>query len=472
MKVIAMVSLVWAVVYLPGLGSLEIKGEEGRRILPAIAMIESGDAARDARETIRSYIVPRIGSEAYLRKPPLINWLVAASFKIFGQRTEWTARLPSALSVLIVAIVFVIVARPSLGARGSTIAALVWLTNVGIIEKGRLIEIEALYASLFALAIICWLAFWEQKRSAWLTWFVPWIFLGLGWLAKGPLHLFFFYAIVLAVLWRAGEVRALWNLPHLIGIIVMLCIFAAWAIPFAQMTGQEHTAHVWAKQFSGRLTESIHWKSWALNTPKSLVYFLPWLGLLPFIASRDHPLSPRLRRTGRLRPQSALIWGIVVPLVIVDLIPGALPRYTLPLAAPFAWLLGSMMTEETGKWQRLVIGGIVTATCIAIWIYAFAVIPRLRPRLRPIAAKIDKIVPESERLYAIDPDYQPFLFYVHRPIFYVGSATDLPDDTKFFLVQSDEEDAVLSARKWPRTPSRVLSIQDYRDWRVSLFAVP
>jgi len=190
------------------------------------------------------------------------------------------------------------------------------------------------------------------------------------------------------------------------------------------------------------------------------------------LASRGHPVWPRLGRTGRLRPQSALIWGIVVPLVIVDLIPGALPRYTLPLAAPFAWLIGSMMTEETGKWQRLVIGGIVTATCIAIWIYAFAVIPRLRPRLRPIAAKIDKIVPESERLYAIDPDYQPFLFYVHRPIFYVGRATDLPDDTKFFLVQSDEEDAVLSARKWPRTPSRVLSIQDYRDWRVSLFAVP
>lgn len=467
-----MVSLVWAAVYLPGLGSLELKGEEGRRILPAIQMIESSDAAHGALETIRSYMVPRIGSEAYLRKPPLVNWLVAASFKIFGQRTEWAARLPSALSVLIVAIVFSIVARPILGAPGSAVAALVWLTNVGIIEKGRLIEIEALYASLFALAIICWLAFWDQKTSAWLTWFVPWIFLGIGWLAKGPLHLFFFYAIVLAVLWRAGQVRSLWNFPHLIGIIAMLCIFAAWAIPFAQTTGQEHTAHVWAQQFSGRLTESIHWKSWALNIPKSLVYFLPWLGLLPFISSQDHPPSPRLRRTGRLRGESALVVGIVVPLVMVDLIPGALPRYTLPLAAPFAWLVGSIMGEEPGKWQRLIIGGIVAATCVAIWIYAFAIIPRLHPRVRPIAAKIEKIVPESERLYAIDPNYQPFLFYVRRPIVYVSSARDLPGDARFFLVQSDEQDAALSARKWPRPPTRVLSIQDYRGWRVSLFVVP
>src|SRR5262249_8222448 len=167
-----------------------------------------------------NYLVPRVGSEPYLRKPPLINWFVAASFKTYGARNEWTARLPSALCVLAAAIVFVTIARSSLGARGSIIAGLVWLTNVGIIEKGRLIEIEALYASLFSIAIVCWLSFWEQKRSAWLTWFVPWIFLGLGWLAKGPLHLLFFFAIVLAVLWRAEKMRELFNLSHLIGLLV------------------------------------------------------------------------------------------------------------------------------------------------------------------------------------------------------------------------------------------------------------
>ncbi|PYI87251.1 MAG: hypothetical protein DMF03_13850, partial [Verrucomicrobia bacterium] len=37
------VLLVWAAIYLPALGSLEIKGEEGRRILPAITMLQSGN---------------------------------------------------------------------------------------------------------------------------------------------------------------------------------------------------------------------------------------------------------------------------------------------------------------------------------------------------------------------------------------------------------------------------------------------
>src|SRR3989440_7502235 len=158
-RAVAVVVLVWAVIYLPALGSIAIKGEEGRRILPAIRMLETGN-----------YIVPQIGSNPYFRKPPLVNWLVAASFKIFGVRNEWTARLPSALAVLAVAIAFVTVARASLGARGSIIAALIWMTNIGMIEKGRLIEIEALYVSLCGLAIIFWLSFCDQKKSPWLIW--------------------------------------------------------------------------------------------------------------------------------------------------------------------------------------------------------------------------------------------------------------------------------------------------------------
>ena len=173
--------LVWAVIYLPALGSIAIKGEEGRRILPAVRMLETGN-----------YIVPQVGSNPYYRKPPLVNWLVAASFKLFGVRNEWTARLPSALSVLAVAIAFVTVARASLGARGSIIAAMIWLTNIGIIEKGRLIEIEALYVSLCGLAIIFWLSFFLQKKSPWLMWLPASVFLGLGLLAKGPTHLLIF----------------------------------------------------------------------------------------------------------------------------------------------------------------------------------------------------------------------------------------------------------------------------------------
>jgi 4-amino-4-deoxy-L-arabinose transferase-like glycosyltransferase len=484
-QALLMVLLVWAAIYLPALGSREIKGEEGRRILPAVRMIETGD-----------YLVPKVGSEPYLRKPPLINWLVAASFKIFGQRNEWTARLLSVLCVLVVALVFITVARRSLGATGSTVAALIWLTNFGVIEKGRLIEIEALYISLFAIAFVCWLSWWEEKRSPWLTWLVPWIFLGLGWLAKGPMHLFFFYAIVIAVLWRSRELRTIWNVPHLIGLILMASIFAAWAIPFLKVTGGTDVAQVWSRQFSGRLAgEGFNFGRWTLNIPRSLGYFLPWIVFVPLLAGMKADPRERGRNVPQKllwhRPQAAvlraLFWASLITLVIVDLIPGSLPRYTMPLLAPFAWLLSSILTAEIVAWPRW-LGGktfslkgrqrvvvfLAVATCVAVSVYAVAIVPHLqaRQKVKTIAARIEAVVPGSERLYAVDPDYQPFLFYVRRPIVYVSRVVDLPRDASYFLVQPDNENAAETARQWrPALPRRVLSIQDYRGKRVSVFAV-
>lgn len=463
------VVLAWAAIFLPALGSLEIKGEEGRRILPAITMLETGD-----------YIVPQVGSERYFSKPPLVNWLVAASFKIFGVRNEWTARLPSAVCVLAAAIAFITVACASLGGAGSTIAALIWLTNFGIIEKGRLIEIEGLYVSLFALAFVYWLSWWEQRRSAWLTWTVPWIFLGLGWLAKGPTHVIFFYGIVIAVLWRAGELRKICSLPHVVGVIIMMSIFAAWAIPCAQMAGGSRVTGAWQGQLWLALAD-FKLKGWILNIPRSLGYFLPWVFLVPLAGGMK--ISSE-RKTVVVR---GLMWGIAIPLLIVDLVPGWLPRYSMPLVAPTAWLLAATLTAEDLAWPRW-LGGrkflpqdrqrtvatMVIITCACIWIYAFLLVPHLqkKQKVKAIAAQIDAVVPAWQRLYAVDPDYQPFLFYVRARLVYVSRVEDVPREARYFLVQPKDEHAATAARQWlPLQPRSVLSVEDYRHWRTLLFVV-
>src|ERR1700757_1321735 len=103
-RAIFSVLVVWAVIYLPRLGSLELKSEEGRRVLPAVTMLETGN-----------YVVPQVGSGPYLRKPPLGNWAVAGSFKLFGVRNEWAARLPSVLCVLSVALAFITFSQRALG---------------------------------------------------------------------------------------------------------------------------------------------------------------------------------------------------------------------------------------------------------------------------------------------------------------------------------------------------------------------
>src|SRR5205085_2715406 len=162
--------------------------------------------------------------------------------------------------------------------------ALIWLANFSTIEKGRLIEIEVLYVSLFGLALIFWLAWWRERRSGWLTWTVPWIFLGLGLLAKGPLHLLFFYAIVIAVLFYEKKLRQLFGVQHLVGGLIMIVIFAAWALPYWQTMKAANVGQNWSVQLTGRLTgDDFKLGSWLLNIPRGLAYFLPWTLLLPLV---------------------------------------------------------------------------------------------------------------------------------------------------------------------------------------------
>jgi 4-amino-4-deoxy-L-arabinose transferase-like glycosyltransferase len=220
-------------------------------------------------------------------------------------------------------------------------AALVWLTSVGLIEKGRLIEIEAVYVSLCVIAIICWLSWWYERRSPWLTWIVPWIFLGLGWLAKGPLHLVFFYAVVLAVLWRSKQWKALFHPAHFVGIGLMLAIFAAWAVPFLQRSGQSRGLNKWSAQFTGRISPALfHVRTSALTLLRSIGQFLPWILFLPFLRFGRF----RNGREGQLA--SGLAWSTVVPVLVISAVPVAAPRYSLPVLAPFCWLMGLSFARD------------------------------------------------------------------------------------------------------------------------------
>ena len=468
LQAIVIVLSVWAVIYLPALGSIAIKGEEGRRILPAVRMIETGN-----------YVVPQIGSNPYYRKPPLVNWLIAISFRLFGARNEWTARLPSALAVLAVAVAFVSVARASLGPTGSIIAALIWMTNIGIIEKGRLIEIEALYVSLCGLAIIFWLSFRLQNKSPWIIWLPASIFLGFGILAKGPTHLLFFYAVVVAVLWYSKDWRLLIHPAHFVALAIIVAIPAAWAIPFLNSTATQVAVEKWSGQFTGRLT-GIDFKfwSWIQNIPRSLLYFLPWVLLFSFVR------FSKFEDAAQRRLVRALAWGTAVPFVAVNLVPGAVARYSMPAITPASWLLAMTYAGNAlqwpGMWRRSdrdwkTIVAIFIGIGIAIGAIGYpltAIVLKGRQQVKKAAAEINALVPANETMYAVDPDYQPVFFYVKPHVEYVSDVNKLPMDARYFLVRPHDETEALSTRQWaPLRAYPVARVRDYSNRELVLFKV-
>ena len=439
-----------------------------RSILPAVRMLETGN-----------YIVPQVGSNPYYRKPPLVNWLVAASFKLFGVRNEWTARLPSAISVLAVAMAFVTVARASLGARASLVAAMIWLTNIGIIEKGRLIEIEALYVCLCGLAIILWLSFFLQKKSPWLIWLPASVFLGLGLLAKGPTHLLFFYGIVIAVLACFKNWRILVHPAHFVGLAVMVGIAGAWAIPFLNSTTSHVAIDKWSGQYTGRL-KGIDFKfsDWIQNIPRGLIYFLPWVLLFPFARLlRFHEQSEQ-------RLARALCWGTAMPFLAVNLVPGGLARYSMPAIVPASWLLGMIGASNALQWpsrwmkaERVSVKVAAAFVGLGLVIGAIgypvtAIVLRNRQQVKSAAAEINALVPPTETLYAVNPDYQPVFFYVKAPVQYVSSLKTLPHDVRYFLVRDKNEVEAIAATDWAPLRARPIArVRDYSKREMVLFKV-
>lgn len=84
-------------------------------------MLESGE-----------WVVPTLQGEAYLDKPPLMYWLVALSYRLFGVSPE-SARLVPALCVHLTILLAYLLGRRSLGERAAFWAAMLLTVAPGFI---------------------------------------------------------------------------------------------------------------------------------------------------------------------------------------------------------------------------------------------------------------------------------------------------------------------------------------------------
>jgi hypothetical protein len=135
------------------------------------------------------------------------------------------------------------------------------------------------------------------------------------------------------------------------------------------------------------------------------------------------------------------------------------------------WLSGRKFSSSL---RNRTVAIFVILGCVFGLGYGLIAVPFLRKheKVRQHARQIDAIVPASVPVYAVNPKYQPYLFYVHAPIRYVSTIEQLPDDTKFFLVQGAEEEPAQKTKRWlPSRPQMVLRIKDYRQHEEVLFSV-
>jgi len=332
---ILILSILCYVLFFYGLGGLGMIGPDEPRY------------AAIAREMLvtRDYVTPRLYGLPWFEKPPLMYWLAALGYKLFGIN-EAGARFPSALAATI-CVFFVYWCGRRLWDRASGfLGALVAATSIGSFAFARAASMDMLLTACLTMALTFFLFGFNDntpRRSLWFSLFYT--ALGLGVLAKGPV------AVLLPLLSLGGFLllRGRWDewrswYPNRLWITAAIAL--PWYLFCTIINGWGFVQVFFIDQNIERFASTIH------GHGRPVYFFLPVLLLLTF--PWTFLLISALRRTFG-RNDYVLLWWTAVPFVFFSLSGSKLPGYILPMVPSIAMLLGKELLQPISRVYRVAV---------------------------------------------------------------------------------------------------------------------
>jgi 4-amino-4-deoxy-L-arabinose transferase-like glycosyltransferase len=317
-------------------------------------MLSSGD-----------WVTMRLDGVAYLEKAPLVYWLIAIFYKIFGVN-DWAARIPIALSATGLAWLTAAFGTWAFGKRAGFYAGLCMATCIGIFLFTRILIPDVMLTFTTALAMWAFLRALDIEEPHPRVWaFVLAASLGTGLLLKSLISVVFPCAAAIIYLLFARELfsKETWKRLHVFsGTAIVLLIAAPWHVlatlrnpPYFAFTlhsgpGQYH-GFLWFYFINEQLLRFLNLRYprdyntvprlyfWLLH----LVWLFPWSVYFPAIAKLSFKPVDRAGRTRLL----ALCWtGFVLVFFTFST---TQEYYSMPCYPALALLLGCAMTTE-GIW--------------------------------------------------------------------------------------------------------------------------
>jgi 4-amino-4-deoxy-L-arabinose transferase-like glycosyltransferase len=351
---ISLIVLVWAVIYLGSLFQPPLMDDADTvHAEAAREMVESGD-----------WVTLKInGGFRYLEKAPLMYWLVAASFKIFGVH-DWSARLPIALGMLALLLVVYRIGRRFYGDEGGLYAALALATGFGPFIYTRFMIPEMLVALWLAIGFDFFLTSLEQsergERPALLVCWGLAATMALNVLTKGLIGLVFPIGTIFIYLLLTKNLRHLLRLRLFSSLLVFLAIAAPWHLlagfrnpAQGEARGffwfyfvNEHFLRFLKKRYPADYDTVPLWLFWGLM----LVWLMPWTAFIAQ-AVRQVPAKLAAFREGLSTQQRATLIFALWPLVILLFFSFSSRQeyYVLPGLPGVALLLGGWLARESAS---------------------------------------------------------------------------------------------------------------------------
>jgi 4-amino-4-deoxy-L-arabinose transferase-like glycosyltransferase len=300
----------------------------------------------------------------YLDKPPLLFWLSALSFALFGL-SNWAYKLPSFLAALLGVWSVYRFARLYYGSSTARHAAFILASSLGLILVSNDVRTDTLLLG-FSAGAVWQLAVYVEKRR------LPNLLAGFGcvglaMLAKGPIGLVMPAFAVGGHLLMKGRYRELFRLEWLAGLLIAALLLApmCWGLwqqfdlhPEKWVNGRRGVSGLrfffWEQSF-GRITGENVWKNDASAFFFVHVYlwaFLPWSLLLPWALWRiiRTTLAGWKVRPLVSWPEYYSLSGFLLTFLSLSLSHYKLPHYIF-ITLPWASVLVAGALEQT--WARL-----------------------------------------------------------------------------------------------------------------------
>lgn len=270
-KTFWMLALICVATLLPfiGLFDYHTKGEP-RESIVAMTML-----------TDDNWILPRNSYGEIAYKPPFFHWCIAVVSALWGEVTEVTSRLPSAVALILMTLGgFAFYARRK-GNTTALVAALVAYTSFELHRAGANCRVDMVLTACIVGATYGLYGWYERGMRG-----IPWtaiLLMGLGTLTKGPIGSVLpclttgvFLLLRGVSFWRAFFSLAAFGL-------LSLSLYAAWFCAAWQNGGQELLDLIYEEnigRMTGTMTYKAHAFPWTFNVVTLVAGYVPWTLLL------------------------------------------------------------------------------------------------------------------------------------------------------------------------------------------------
>ncbi len=240
-----------------------------------------------------NWVLPADYADEVAYKPPFTHWFIAAFSLPQGHVSETTARLPSALGLIGITMLFFVILHKRKTKVQAILASLILLTSFEMHRSGIEARVDMTLA-FFMIAGLFSLFKWEEKGLKGYPVLIP-IFLGGAALVKGPVGIVLpclVFGIYLLIVQR----YSLWKiiLKNIVVALPALAILLLWYVLAYQQGGTHFLQIVYAENFGrffggnsqemGISYDLGHEGPFWYYLPAIILGFLPWSFLLIFSA--------------------------------------------------------------------------------------------------------------------------------------------------------------------------------------------